>query len=151
MAVAGYQVRPQSTGSIHIRSTDPSEHPSIRFNFLSNPLDRQTLLETFKIMRRIVSAKPMDKYRKEELSPGGDIKSDSEIESFIRENAETGFHPSCTCKMGPGPNAVVNDRLKVHGIECLRIADASIFPTIPSGNTNAASIMVGEKAADLIF
>ena len=101
-------------------------------------------------MRRIVNAKPMDKYRKEELSPGELLQSDEEIEHFLREKAETGFHPSCTCKMGPGSNAVVNDKLKVHGIENLRIADASIFPKIISGNTNAACIMVGEKAADLI-
>ena len=150
MAVAGYQVRPQSTGSVHIRSPNPYDSPSIRFNFLSDPLDKQTLVETFKIMRRIVNAKPMDKYRKEELSPGELLQSDEEIEHFIREKSETGFHPSCTCKMGPGPNAVVNDKLKVHGIESLRIADASIFPKIISGNTNAACIMVGEKAADLI-
>ena len=92
----------------------------------------------------------MDPYRGEEFYPGNSVSSDDEIEGFLREECETGYHPMGTCRMGPGPNAVVNDHLKVHGLECLRVADASIFPTMPSGNTNAPSIMVGEKAADLI-
>ena len=150
MAVAGYQVRPESLGSVHIKSPYANDPPAIRFNFLSNVSDVQTSIETFKIMRRIVNASPMDLYRQEELSPGDNIKSDAEIENFIRETAETGFHPSCTCRMGSGSNSVVNDQLQVHGIENLRIADASIFPKIISGNTNAACIMIGEKLSDLI-
>ena len=101
-------------------------------------------------MRSIVEAQPMDHIRDYEHSPGELVKTDDEIEDFIRHNAETGFHPSGTCRMGSGSNTVVDDQLKVHGIDGLRVADASIFPTIPSGNTNAACIMVGEKAAELI-
>ncbi len=150
MAAACYQLRPNSMGSIHINSPDPYKHPSIKFNFLSNDLDKQVLIDAVKIMRNIVEAKPMDLIRDFEHSPGASISNDNEIEQYIRENAETGFHPSGTCRMGPGSNAVVDDDLKVHGIKGLRVADASIFPTIPSGNTNAACIMVGEKAAELI-
>ena len=150
MAVAGYQVRPHSTGSVHIRSLDPYVSPAIRFNFLNDPIDKETLIKTFKIIRRIVKGKPMDKYRDKEVSPGALVQTDSEIEDFLRNKAETGFHPSCTCKMGPDSNSVVNEQLKVRGIGNLRIADASIFPKIISGNTNAAAIMVGEKASELI-
>ena len=92
----------------------------------------------------------MDPYRGAEVSPGPTVQSDDEILAYIRGNSETAFHPIGTCRMGPGPNTVVDDHLRVHGIAGLRVADASIFPTMPSGNTNAPSIMVGEKAADLI-
>jgi choline dehydrogenase len=108
------------------------------------------MVEGFKIMRRIVEAPPMDPFRGEEYSPGGEIDSDDEIEQWIRANSETAYHPIGTCRMGPEHNAVVDDQLKVYGLEGLRVADASIFPTMPSGNTNAPSIMVGEKCADLI-
>ena len=150
MAAACYQLRPNSMGSIHICSPDPYKHPSIKFNFLSHDLDKRVLIDAVKIMRNIVEAKPMDLIRDFEHSPGASVSSDDEIEQYIRETAETGFHPSGTCRMGVGSNSVVNDELKVHGLKGIRVADASIFPTIPSGNTNAACIMVGEKASDLI-
>lgn len=150
MAAACYQLRPNSMGSIHINSPDPYKHPSIKFNFLSNDIDKQVLIDAVKIMRNIVEAQPMNLIRDFEHSPGSSVSNDTEIEQYIRENAETGFHPSGTCRMGPGSNTVVDDNLKVHGLKGLRVADASIFPTIPSGNTNAACIMVGEKAAELI-
>jgi choline dehydrogenase len=150
MAAACYQLRPNSMGSIHISSSDPYKQPNIKFNFLSNDLDRQVLIDAVKIMRNIVEAKPMDLIRDFEYSPGASVSNDNEIEQYIRENSETGFHPSGTCRMGPGSNSVVDDRLKVHGLNGIRVADASIFPTIPSGNTNAACIMVGEKASELI-
>jgi choline dehydrogenase len=102
------------------------------------------------MMRRIVGAKPMDVLRGAEQSPGAEIHSDADILAWIRGNAHTAYHPIGTCRMGRGANTVVDERLKVHGLEGLRIADASIFPTMPSGNTNAPAIMVGEKAADLI-
>ena len=92
----------------------------------------------------------MDALRGMEKSPGGDVADDDTIEQWIRDHSETAYHPIGTCRMGPGPGAVVDDTLKVHGLEGLRVADASIFPTMPSGNTNAPSIMVGEKCADLI-
>ena len=150
MTAACYQLRPESRGSIHIRSSDPAEPPAIRFNFLSDPLDRATLVAGVGLMRRIVAAPPMDPFRGEEISPGAAVDGAAEIESWIRENSETAYHPIGTCRMGPGADAVVDDRLKVHGLDGLRVADASIFPTMPSGNTNAPSIMVGEKCADMM-
>ena len=150
MAAGCYQLRPNSVGCIHISSPNPYDHPTIKFNFLDDEIDRQTLIDAVKIMRNIVEAKPMDLIRDFEHSPGSSVSTDQEIEQYIRETAETGFHPSGTCRMGPGSNTVVDDNLRVHGLKGIRVADASIFPTIPSGNTNAACIMVGEKAADLI-
>ena len=150
MAAACYQLRPNSMGSIHVSSSNPYDQPSIKFNFLDNDIDRQTLIDAVKIMRRIVEAKPMDLIRDFEHSPGSSVTTDVEIEQYVRETAETGFHPSGTCRMGSGSNAVVDDKLRIHGLRGIRVADASIFPTIPSGNTNAACIMVGEKAAELI-
>ncbi len=151
MAVACYQLRPESLGSIHIRSADPDTQPAIRFNFLADRIDQRAMVEGFRMMRRIVEAKPMDELRGEEFSPGTGVQSDEQILGWIRANSQTAYHPIGTCRMGPaGPTTVVDERLKVHGLEGLRIADASIFPTMPSGNTNAPCIMVGEKAADLI-
>jgi len=150
MTIACYQLRPESLGSIHIRSADPKAQPAIRFNFLADPIDQRTMVDGFRMMRKIVDAAPMDAYRDSEHSPGASVQSDAEILSWIRSNSQTAYHPVGTCRMGPGPNAVVDDRLRVHGLEGLRVADASIFPTMPSGNTNAPSIMVGEKAADIL-
>ena len=150
MTMSCYQLRPESLGSIHISSARPRTQPAIRFNFLGDRIDRDTMVAGFKMLRRIADAAPMDPFRGEEYSPGREIDSDEAIEQWIRENSETAYHPIGTCRMGTGPNAVVDDQLKVHGMEGLRVADASIFPTMPSGNTNAPSIMVGEKCADLI-
>lgn len=150
MTVACYQLRPESLGSIHIRSSDPKAQPAIRFNFLSDSIDRQTMVDGFRMMRRIVEAPPMDPYRGEEFSPGPDVNTDDEIIAWMRAKSETAYHPVGTCRMGPGPNAVVDERLRVHGIEGLRVADGSIMPTMASGNTNAACIMIGEKAADMV-
>jgi choline dehydrogenase len=150
MTVACYQLRPESLGSIHIRSADADVQPAIRFNFLADSIDQRTMVDGFRMMRRIVEAKPMDALRGEEYSPGADVRSDADILGWIRGNAHTAYHPIGTCRMGQGPNSVVDERLQVHGLAGLRVADASIFPTMPSGNTNAPAIMVGEKAADLI-
>lgn len=151
MSVSCYQLRPESLGSIHIRSSNPNEQPRIRFNFLADPIDQQTMVDGFRIVRKIVEAAPMDQLRGDEFSPGKGVSSDDEILSWIRSNAQTAYHPIGTCRMGPaGQRTVVDDRLRVHGLSGLRIADASIFPTMPSGNTNAPAIMVGEKAADIL-
>jgi choline dehydrogenase len=151
MTVSVYQLRPESLGSIHIRSKDPKAQPAIRFNFLADPIDQAAMSEGFRMIRRIVDAPPMDVYRGEEYSPGPQINSDADILDYIRNNSQTAYHPIGTCRMGPaGPKTVVDDELRVHGLSGLRVADASIFPTMPSGNTNAPSIMVGEKAADIL-
>ena len=150
MTVACYQLRPESLGTVHIRSADPDTHPAIRFNFLGDSIDQRTMADGFRMMRRIVESPAMDHLRGEEFSPGKQVETDDQILTWIRNNSQTAYHPIGTCRMGQGPNTVVDERLRVHGIEHLRVADASIFPTMPSGNTNAPSIMVGEKAADLI-
>ncbi len=150
MAVAGLPSRPTSKGSIHICSPNAFEQPRIRFNFLDDIEDRKTFIHGFKIIRNIINAQPMDIYRDVELSPGNEVISDDEIEGFLREKAETGYHPMGTCRMGMPGNAVVDNKLKVHGIHGLRVADASIFPTMLSGNLNAPSMMVGERASDFL-
>ncbi len=150
MTVTCYQLRPESQGSIHVRSADPRQPPAIRFNFLADPVDRRTLVDGIRLARRLVGAPPMDPYRGDELSPGAAVASDDQILDWIRAKSETTYHPIGTCRMGPGPDAVVDDSLRVHGLSGLRVADASIMPTMPSGNTNGPAIMIGEKAADLI-
>jgi len=150
VTLACYQMRPESLGSIHIRSADAREHPDIRFNFLSDPLDRRTMVDGLRLVRRIAEAPPLDGFRGEEMEPGTRATSDEDLLDHVRRTAGTAYHPVGTCRMGPGEDCVVDARLKVHGIDGLRVADASIMPTMVSGNTNAASIMIGEKAADMI-
>jgi choline dehydrogenase len=150
LSVGCYQLRPESLGSVHIRSADPDAQPAIRFNFLADSIDQSTMVEGVRVMRRIVEGRAMDHLRGEEFAPGKDVETHDQIISWLRNTAQTAYHPIGTCRMGQGPNSVVDERLRVHGIEGLRVADASVFPTMPSGNTNAPSMMVGEKAADLI-
>ena len=146
-----YALRPESRGSIHVRSRDPREAPAIRFNFLSDGLDRRVLVDGVRWVRRIMATSAMDAFRDAETRPGPDVESDDDIIEWIRANAETAFHPVGTCKMGRDPMAVVDDRLRVHGIEGLRIADGSIMPTLVSGNTNGPCIMIGEKASEMML
>jgi choline dehydrogenase len=151
MTISVYQLRPESLGSIHIRSANPDDQPKILFNFLTNSIDQQCMVDGFNIIRKIAAQPALEMYRGDEYSPGMDVRTDDEILHYIRNNSQTAYHPICTCRMGPeGQNTVVDDKLRVHGISGLRIADASIFPTMPSGNTNAPSIMVGEKAAQIL-
>jgi len=151
MTITVYQLRPESLGSIHIKSSDPREAPAIRFNFLSDPLDRQTLVDAVRFARRLMHAPAMDRFRGIEFKPGPEVQTDSDIIEWIGKTAETAYHPVGTCRMGIDERAVVNDQLRVHGLEGLRIADGSIMPTLVSGNTNAACIMIGEKAASMIL
>ena len=144
-------LRSESTGSIHISSKEPKTQPAIRFNFLSAQLDREVTLEAMRITRRIMTAPAMRGIATDELAPGVNIDSDSELLDWVRNNAETTYHPVGTCKMGSDPMAVVDDQLRVHGIAGLRVADASIMPTLTSGNTNAPSIMIGEKASRMVL
>ena len=150
ITIAMCQLRPESQGSIHIGSADPAAAPEIRFNFLSAAIDRQTLVAGVRATRRIVEAKAMDALRGAEVSPGVEVQSDEQILDYIREKAQTAYHPVGTCKMGNDDMAVVDAELKVRGIEGLRVADGSIMPTLMSGNTNGPIIMIGEKAADMM-
>ena len=142
---------PESRGSIHIKSKNPEEPPAIKFNFLSNSLDRETLVSGVKLIRKIMNSETMQEFCGEEVQPGKNLDTDEDILNFIKEKAETVYHPSGTCKMGFDQEAVVDKSLKVHGIKGLRIADASIMPTLVSGNTNAVCMMIGERCADFIL
>ena len=144
-------LRSDSIGSIHIKSADPAEPPAIKFNFLSSALDRTGLLFAMRKGRELMAASPMAEITGEEIAPGAACQTDDELLEWVRNNAETTYHPVGTCKMGSDPMAVVDDRLRVHGIKGLRVADASIMPTLTSGNTNAPSIMIGEKCAAMVL
>ncbi len=129
----------------------PNNPPAVRFNFMSAQLDREVTLEAMRITRRIMTAPAMQGIAADEIAPGVNIQSDDELLDWIRNNAETTYHPVGTCKMGVDPMAVVDNELRVHGMEGLRVADASIMPTLTSGNTNAPSIMIGEKASRMVL
>ncbi|MFG3593129.1 GMC family oxidoreductase [Bradyrhizobium sp. RDI18] len=143
-------LRPESRGTIHIKSNDPFAAPAIRPNFLSKEADRNCLVEGMKIARRITEAPSLARYIAEEIDPGGNARADDELLDFARRKGGTIHHPVGTAKMGSDAMAVVDDRLRVHGIQGLRVIDASIMPLIVSGNTNAPVIMIAEKAADMI-
>ncbi len=144
-------LRSESTGSIHVSSASPNRPPAIRFNFLSARLDQEVTLEAMRITRRIMTAPSMKDIATDEIAPGINIDSDDELLDWVKHNAETTYHPVGTCKMGSDPMAVVDDQLRVHGMQGLRVADASIMPTLTSSNTNAPSIMIGEKASRMIL
>jgi choline dehydrogenase len=150
MTLSVYQCRPESKGSIHIRSADPLAKPVIRPNFLADPIDQQTVVDGMKLGRRIIGNAAMDKYRAHEMNPGESVQTDADWLAFARANGQTTYHVIGTCRMGGDPMAVVDDQLRVHGIAGLRVIDASIMPTMVSGNTNAATIMIAEKGADMI-
>jgi len=151
MTLTAYQCSPASKGSIHAKSADPLAAPAIRPNFLSEELDRRTIVEGMKIGRRIINNPVLDKYRAFEMNPGDGVQTDDEWLDFARINGQTTYHVTGTCKMGHDPMAVVDDELRVHGVAGLRVIDASIMPTLVSGNTNAAVIMIAEKGADMIL
>ncbi|MCP5149738.1 MAG: choline dehydrogenase [Ectothiorhodospiraceae bacterium] len=144
------QLRPESRGHIRIRSTDPLEKPEIQPNYLDTQVDRQTMLDGMKLARKIIAQPAIAPIVRREVYPGPSVETDGDLLQYVREAGTTIFHPSCTCKMGRDAMAVVDDRLRVHGIERLRVADASIMPTVVSGNTNAGCIMIGEKCADML-
>jgi choline dehydrogenase len=144
-------LRSESTGSIHVTSNAPHAPPAIRFNFMTAQLDREVTLEAMRITRRIMTAPSMRGIATDEIAPGVNIQADDELLDWVKRNAETTYHPVGTCKMGSDPMAVVDDQLRVHGMEGLRVADASIMPTLTSGNTNAPSIMIGEKASRMML
>ena len=154
----GFQVhvgpnKPESRGKVWITSNDPAAKPRIIFNYISTEQDKQDWRDTIRLSREILNQPAMDEYRGEEIQPGINITSDEDIDRWVRENVESAYHPSCTCKLGADddPMAVLDSECKVRGIESLRVVDSSIFPTIPNGNLNAPSIMVAEKAADMIL
>ena len=146
-----HQLRPDSRGHIRIRSANPLDKPAIQPNYLSAPNDVRTLRDALKIMRRLLDSDAFKAYRGAPISPGADVRSDDEIDAWIRREARTVFHPVGTCKMGVDADAVVDPELWVRGIAGLRVVDASVMPRIVGGNTSAPTIMIAEKAADMIL
>lgn len=144
------QLRPTSRGSIRITSPDPAVYPSIQPNYLSTEEDCRVAVDAIKVARRIAEQSPLASVITGEYVPGTQFQSDEELLEAARQYSQTIYHPAGTCKMGHDPMAVVDDQLRVHGLEGLRVVDASIMPVIVSGNTNAPTIMIAEKAADMI-
>jgi choline dehydrogenase len=140
------QLQVESRGSVHVKSADPAAPPAIRYNYLATENDRRVMVEGLKVVRRLCATAPMRDYVAGEYYPGEKVKSDDDWLAFCRETGETVFHPTSTCRMGK----VVDASLKVLGVENLRVVDASVMPSVPSGNINAAVIAVAEKAADLL-
>ena len=143
-------MRSPSRGRVHLKSKDPRQHPSILFNYMSHEQDWQEFRDAIRITREIMAQPALDPYRGRELSPGAGLQSDAELDAFVRRHAETAFHPSCSCQMGEHDLAVVDGQGRVHGMEGLRVIDASIMPEIITGNLNATTIMIAEKLADRI-
>ncbi len=144
-------LRPESRGSVAITSADPAQPPAIRLNYLAAEADRRSMLEGLKTLRRVMRAPAMEPFLAEEYDPGARVVTDDDWRAYIRERTNTIFHPSCTCRMGSDPKAVVDTQLRVRGLAGLRVVDASVMPALVSGNTNAAVIMIAEKASDLIL
>ena len=151
--IAVWQHRPESHGHVRARSADPREKPEIQPNYLADEMDRQVIVRGIRLARRLMRTAPLARYFVHEALPGDEVRTDGELLEFARGIGTTAFHVMGTCRMGPAtdPSAVVDDRLRVHGIEGLRVADASIMPLMTSANTNAAVLMIGEKAADMIL
>jgi choline dehydrogenase len=153
MTIASWQQRPESTGYVRARTADPFEAPAIQPNYLADETDRQVLLSGMKLARRLLQTEPLMPFFAGEIYPGPGVQTDDELLAAARERGTTTFHLMGSCRMGPesDPTAVVDDALRVRGIEGLRVADASIMPTMPSANLNASTMMIGEKASDLIL
>jgi choline dehydrogenase len=145
-------LRPESLGGVEARSADPRQPPAIRFNYLQSPRDREDFRVSVQLLREILAQKALDPYRGAELFPGPDVRGKDAIDAWVRQAVETCYHPVGTCRMGTASDtsAVVDGALRVHGVSGLRVVDASIMPSIVSGNTNAPTIMIAERAADLI-
>jgi choline dehydrogenase len=152
----GYQLHvgpmySDAIGSLKITSPDPRVHPALRFNYLSTDQDRREWVECVRAARAILDAPAFEPFDGGELSPGADVETDEQILAWVAADAETALHPSCTCRMGVGPGAVVDPAtMRVHGLEGVRVVDASVFPYVPNGNIYAPVMMVAEKSADLI-
>ena len=145
------QSRPTSVGHIELRSANPADKPKMFFNYLETEDDRQRLIQGIRRTREIIAQKAFDPYRGEEIYPGPDLTTDAELLNYIKANVSTDYHPSCTCRMGMDADAVVDEEMRVHGINGLRVVDASIMPRITSANLNAPTQMIAARAADFIL
>jgi choline dehydrogenase len=153
----GYQVHvgpmtSDARGSVKVRDADPRAKPALRFNYLSTAQDRREWTEAVRVARHILGQPALAEFNGGELAPGPTVDTDEQILDWVTREAETALHPSGTCRMGTDPMAVVNPRdMRVHGVDGLRVVDASIFPYIPNGNIYAPTMMVAEKSADLVL
>src|SRR5205823_2446438 len=145
-----YQLRPDSRGHIALKSANPADPPAMQPNYLSAETDQRTLVEGLKLCRRLLASPHLERFIASEFLPGSEVQSDDEFLDYARRRGGTVYHPTSTCRMGVDAMAVVDPELRVRGIDGLRVADASVMPTVVSGNTNAATIMIGERAADLV-
>jgi len=145
------QLRPESRGSLKIRSADSASPPEIRINYLATETDRAAFIDGIRILRDILARPALKPFVVSEAYPGADKVSDEDILDYCRKTGSTVYHPTSTCRMGSDPLAVVDQRLRVRGIEGLRVVDASVMPDLMSGNTNAPTIMIAEKASDMIL
>ena len=145
-----YQLRPESRGEIKLKSPDPFDAPAVHPNYLATETDQRTIVAGLKLCRRILANPHLQTFIASEFQPGPEVESDEQLLDYARRRGGTVYHPTSTCKMGTDPLSVVDAELRVHGIDGLRVADASIMPTVVSGNTNAATIMIGEKLADTV-
>jgi choline dehydrogenase-like flavoprotein len=145
------QLRPESRGSLRIKSADPSAPPAIHINYLATETDRAAFIDGIRILRRILAAPALKPFTVEEVYPGPKVTSDEDVLSYCRRTGATVYHPTSTCRMGNDPLAVVDQRLRVRGLGALRVVDASVMPDLMSGNTNAPTIMIAEKASDMIL
>jgi choline dehydrogenase len=145
-------MRSKSRGSVRLKTRDPAEPPRIRFNYMSHPDDWDEMRACVRLTREIFAQQAFDPYRGREISPGAHAKSDEAIDAFVRKRVESAYHPCGACKMGAtdDPHAVVDPETRVIGVDGLRVVDSSIMPVITNGNLNAPTIMIAEKAADLI-
>jgi choline dehydrogenase len=141
---------PKSRGTVLAQSADPRDAPEIRLNTLSHPDDVQAFIRVVRRTREIVATEPFASVVTAELHPGPDVVTDAQIEAWLRSSVATTGHPACSAAMGAAPDSVLDEKLKVRGVQALRVADASVFPCIPRANTNAPAIMVGERCADFI-
>jgi len=145
------QLRPESRGSLRIKSADPAVPPAIQINYLATETDRRAFIDGIRILRKIVAASALKPYCSGEVYPGPDVTGDAALLDFCRKTGSTVYHPTSTCRMGNDPLAVVDQRLRLKGTEGLRVVDASVMPDLVSGNTNAPVIMIAEKASDMIL
>jgi len=145
------QLRPKSRGEVKLRSADPHDRPASHFNYMSHPDDTRELVEALKVMQELLTQPAFDEFRGERINPAPEAKTDSELEAWVRAYSSTDYHPCGTCRMGHDDLAVVDGELRVHGVDHLRVVDASVMPDIVSGNLNAPTQMIGERAADYIL
>ena len=145
------QLRAESRGHVRIKSADAMAAPAIHYNYLATETDQRVLIDGLKLLRKIVNTAPFNQYVAEEREPSANVHTDDEWLDFCRATGETVYHPTSTCRMGTDAASVVDEHLRVRGVEGLRVIDASVMPAVVSGNTNAAVVAIAEKGADLVL